>query len=301
MNTSANLDGLKNIINVKSDYKQVVCRPEIVIFKNITKLEENLKKMNLKSSNPFYHIVYWVIVLLTLTLVFGLSWGNNTAAFFFVSMLLPIVLGTSYFFNYVLVSRYYVKKRFVKFAIYTFYTIIVSLYLETIVLMFSFIYLGNFDFNNLGPNASDTILLGVILYLLVFVGSYLLMAKRMKENQKLIHQLMAEKEEMENSFLEIMSNRKIAKIPYDEIIYIESLTDYIKIHSINNQIVCKEKISKVSTRLPDMFIRIHRSFIINKNRIKTYSNNDVLVDDVCLNIGRSYQKAVRDILNGDKK
>jgi hypothetical protein len=99
--------------------------------------------MNLKYSNPYYHIGYWILVIMVLTLVFGLSWGNNSAAFFFIIMLLPIVLGTSYFFNYFLVPKYYIKRKYGRFILYSFYTIIVSLYFESIVLMLSFIYLGN--------------------------------------------------------------------------------------------------------------------------------------------------------------
>ena len=255
--------------------------------------------MDKKSANPYYHIAYWIFVILVLTLVFGLSWGNNVAAFFFISMLLPIVLGTSYFFNYVLVPKYYIKKRFVRFVLYTIYTAIISLYFEMIVLMFSFIYLGNFSFSNLGPNTSDTILLAVILYLLVFIGSFLLMVRQIKENQQVIRQLLAENDKMKKSFLEIISNRKIAKIPYSDIVYIESLSDYIRVNTVRDQIVSKEKISNLVSRLPDIFLRIHRSFIINKERIKTISYNEIMVDDVLLTIGRSYRKAVKESLKNN--
>jgi hypothetical protein len=255
--------------------------------------------MNKKSKNPFYHIGYWILIILVLTLVFGLSWGNNTAAFFFISMLLPIVLGTSYFFNYVLVPRYYITKKYVRFAIYTLYTVIISLYLEMIVLLFSLIYLVNFSFKSLSPNASDTILLAVILYLLVFIGSFLFMVNQIKENRQLIQQLLDENEKMKKSFLEIISNRKITKIPYDDIVYIESLSDYIKVVTVKDQIVSKEKISILSSRLPDIFLRIHRSFIINKERIKNISFDEVMVDDVLLTIGRSYRKEVKESLKNN--
>ena len=255
--------------------------------------------MNKKSSNPSYHIAYWIFVILVLTLVFGLSWGNNIAAFYFISMLLPIVLGTSYFFNYVLVPRYYIKRKFLRFIIYTIYTAIVSWYLEMIVLMFAFIYLGNFSFHNLGPNASDTILLAVILYMLVFMGSFLLMVRQIKENQDVIRQLQSENDKMKKSFLEIMSNRKIAKIPYEDIVYIESLSDYIRINTVNDQIISKEKISRLEARLPAIFLRIHRSFIINKERIKHISYHEVMVDEVLLTIGRSYRKVVKESLTSN--
>lgn len=255
--------------------------------------------MKKQSSNPYNHLLYWIIVVLVLTLVFGRSWGNNTAAFFFISMLLPIVLGASYFFNYFLVPRYLLKKKYVRFALYSLYTAVVSLYFVMIVLMFSFIYIGNFNFNNLGPNASDTILLAVIFYLLVFIGVFLLMVRQIMENRLVIQELLADKNKMEKPFLEIMSNRKIAKIQYSDIVYIESLSDYIRVNTIKDQIVSKEKISNLASRLPDIFIRIHRSFIINKEKIKNISYDEVMVEDVYLTIGRSYRKAVKEALKSN--
>lgn len=255
--------------------------------------------MHKKSKNPYYHIAYWIFVILVLTLVFGFSWGNNTAAFFFVCMLLPIVLGTSYFFNYVLVPKYYLKKRYAKFTFYTFCMAVISLYFEMIVLVFSFVYLVNFSFQKLSPNATQVVLLAVILYLLVFIGSFLLMMRQIFENRQVIQQLLDEKKKMKKSFLEIMSNRKIAKIPYDDIIYIESLSDYIQVITVNDQIVSKEKISKLEKRLPEIFLRIHRSFIINIEKIKNISADEVMVDDATLTIGRSYRKDVKESLKNN--
>jgi len=255
--------------------------------------------MHKKSKNPYYHISYWIFVLLVLSITFGLSWGNKTAAFFFVSMLLPIVIGTSYFFNFVLVPKFYLTKRFARFAFYTFCTAIVSVYLEIIVLVFSYVYIVNLNYENLSPNASKIALLAVILYLLVFIGSFLLMMSQIVENEQVIQKLLDEKEKMKKSFLEIISNRKMTKIPYEDIVYIESLSDYIKVITIDNEITSKEKISRLSERLPDTFLRIHRSFIINIDRIKERSSQDVLVDDVRINIGRSYRKEVKDLLNSN--
>jgi len=255
--------------------------------------------MKEKSSNLLSHIAYTIIVVLVLTLVFGRSWGNNIAAFFFVSMLLPIVLGTSYFFNYVLIPNYLLKKRYARFVLYSFYTAIVSVYLEMIVLMFSFIYIGNFNFQNLGLNASDTILLAVILYLLVLIGVLLLMVAQKKDHRLVIQKLLAEQDKMKEPYLEIMSNRKTTKIPYSDIIYIESLSDYIRINTLKDQIVSKERISNLASRLPGIFIRIHRSFIINKERIKNISYDEVTVEDVNLTIGRSYRKVVKEELKNN--
>jgi hypothetical protein len=214
-------------------------------------------------------------------------------------MLLPIVLGTSYFFNYVLVPKFYLTKKYAKFAFYSFCTAIVSLYLEMMVLVISYVYLVNLNFQNLSPKATQIGLLAVILYLLVFIGSFILMMHQIIENRQVIQELLDEKEKMKKSFLEIMSNRKIAKIPYDDIVYIESLSDYIKVITVKEQIVSKEKISNMANRLPEMFLRIHRSFIINTDRIKNVSSDEVMLDDVILTIGRSYKKAVKESLKNN--
>lgn len=256
--------------------------------------------MNKKTENPYYHIVYWIFVILVLTLVFGFSWGDNSAAFFFVSMLLPIVLGTSYFFNYVLVPSYYLTKRYGKFAFYSFCTAVISVYLEMMVLLFSFVYMVKLSYENLNPNATEILLLAVVQYLLVLIGSFLLMMNQIVENRKVIQQLLDEKEKMKKSFLEITSNRKMTKIPYGEIIYIESLSDYIKVITINEEIVSKDKISRLAERLPDIFLRIHRSFIVNTDRIKEVAFDELRVDDVRLNIGRSYRNEVKEILLSHK-
>jgi two-component system, LytTR family, response regulator LytT len=195
------------------------------------------------------------------------------------------------------VPMYLQKKRYIQFALYSLYTAIISLYLELIVLLFAFIYLGNFSFQNMGPNASDTILLAVILYLLVIIGVLLLMVRQEKESRQVI--LAAEKNKNENPFLEIMSNRKMARIPYSEIVYIESLSDYIRVNTMKEQIISKEKISNLASRLPDAFIRIHRSFIINKEKIKSISYDEVMVEDVALNIGRSYRKGIKEKLKSE--
>jgi len=255
--------------------------------------------MNKKSENPYYHVGYWIFIIIVLTLVFGLTWRNNSAAFFFVSMLLPIVLGTSYFFNYVLVSKFYLTKKYAKFAFYTFCMAVISVYLEMIVLVISYVYLVNLSFQNLSPNATQIVLLAVILYLLVFVGSFLLMMNQIIENRQVIQELLNEKEKIKKSFLEIISNRKTTKIPYDDIVYIESLSDYIKLITVKDQIVSKEKISNLALRLPDIFLRIHRSFIINTDRIKNISSDEVMVDDMLLTIGRSYRKAVKESLKNN--
>lgn len=255
--------------------------------------------MKLFSTKPIYHITYWIFVLLVLTLTFGLSWDNGTTAFYFITMLFPVVLGTSYFFNYFLVSRYFLTKKYKTFALYTFYTVVVSLYLEIWVLMFAFIVINKVNYDKLDSNAADTILLAIIMYLLVFIGSFLLLLQQIKENKQTIAYLKEQNEKMKKSFLEIISNRKTVKIPYDDILYIESLSEQIIIHTNDKEIISKEKISHLEKRLPDVFLRIHRSFIVNREKITTHSYTEIRAENTSLTIGRSYRTQVKKVLKNN--
>ena len=249
--------------------------------------------MKSKISNPYYHVFYWIFVVFILTLVFGRSWGSKLEAFYYISFLLPVVIGTSYFFNYYLVPVFLLKKKYFRFGLYFFYTLIISLYLEIIVLTFSFIYLVNFNIGKMGPNSSDTLLLAILMYMVVFLSSSLLMTQQLSDSHKEINILREDKEKMRKPFLELISNRKTIRIPYDNILFIESLADYIKVNSTKEgEVISKEKISNIEKRLPEIFLRIHRSFIVNTEKITRFNYNDVEIESVILNIGRSYKKQV---------
>lgn len=241
--------------------------------------------------SPVFHIAFWAIVAGILTFVFGRSWGSNLQAFYFVSLLLPVVMATSYFFNYFLVPRYLLKRNYFWFGLYFFYTIVISLYLEMWVFTFSFIYLANFELGQMAPNARNTFLLAMVLYLVVFCGSFLLMVQQLIKNNRELEVMKEESKKLEKPFIELTSNRKQVRIPYDEILYIESLADYIKVHSTENrEITSKERISVLAETLPEYFVRIHRSFIVNRQKVTGFNNNEIEMGETVLTIGRSYKK-----------
>lgn len=253
--------------------------------------------MKLKITNPFYHVLFWFLVISLLTFIFGNSWGSELNAFYFISMLLPVVMGTSYFFNFYLVPYFLLKRKYFLFGLYFFELIVISLYLQMVVIFFSFIYLANFSFSEMQLGSKDVILLGIVMYLIVFVGSFLIMLQQLSERQKELELFRIEEEKRKNAFLELLSNRQLVRIPFDEITYIESLSDYIRVHTESGKrITSKAKISTVTDKLPANFIRIHRSFVVNTAKITRFNTTEVEVSGVELNIGRTYKKEVAGLL-----
>lgn len=100
-------------------------------------------------------------------------------------------------------------------------------------------------------------------------------------------------EDSENDvFIYVKSEKKNVKILLKEILFIESLKDYIKIHTQNKTIITQIPISSIEQRLPDNFLRIHRSFIVAKDKITAYTQHDLEIGKYQIPIGRIYKMTV---------
>lgn len=233
--------------------------------------------------------LFWTIIGVALTLLFNRSLNGLQLSFYFVSFLLPIIISTSLLFNYYLVPKYLLKERKLKFGLYFTYLLIASVYLEMLVIILAFVILADYQIENLGSLAGDIYLLTIILYLIVFGYGLILILKSLKQKEKRLAELEQQSRLNEKKVLTVRVDRKNAPIDMDAITYIESLSDYIQIHTINETFITKEKISAISEKLPDWFIRIHRSFIVNKQQISSYNKEAVFIDEKELPIGRKYK------------
>jgi len=247
------------------------------------------------------HILFWLIVVLLLTLAFGPSYNSYEQAFYFVSMLLPVIVSTSYFFNYYLVPQYLFKQRYFKFFLYFIYTIIVSTYLEMIVLVGAFILLANYQYEKMNPVTTDVFVLLATLYMIVFAKAFMLQFKKFQQIQIQLKDLADKKVIEKKAAISVRSDRKNVQIMLKDICYIESLGDYLKIHLENeNTILTKETISGMYKNLPASFLRIHRSFVINLHYLEAYTKEFVVIKGKELNISRSYKKQVLEKLDNSK-
>ena len=102
--------------------------------------------------------------------------------------------------------------------------------------------------------------------------------------------------EKKETVVDMRKDRKQVKVNFEDILYIESLKDYIKIHSPNKQHITKTSISSFLEKLDDRFIRIHRSYIINTNKITAYTKNDIEIGRIEIPIGENYRKNIDDFL-----
>ncbi|MBB6369223.1 LytR/AlgR family response regulator transcription factor [Chryseobacterium shigense] len=91
----------------------------------------------------------------------------------------------------------------------------------------------------------------------------------------------------------ISSGKKQIKIVLHDIFFIESLREYIHIHTKAGTITVKMAISRIEESLnPEMFVRIHKSYIISKPKIEVRSAGMVQVNGKKLPIGRTYKPSI---------
>lgn len=103
-----------------------------------------------------------------------------------------------------------------------------------------------------------------------------------------------------DAFIYLKADKKMVKVFLNEILYIESLKDYIRVFTPEKNIVTYQRISYMEEKLPHhKFIRIHRSYIVALDKVEAYSNSHVEVAKKEIPIGRNYRQGVLKMLNKD--
>ncbi len=111
--------------------------------------------------------------------------------------------------------------------------------------------------------------------------------------------------EEDPDFIFVKADKKLVKINYDDILYIEGLKDYVIIRMDESRVITLQTMKSLEDKLPsDRFKRIHRSYIINLDRINAIVGNMVEVLEKKqakhLPIGKNYREELLEIVNKNR-
>jgi DNA-binding LytR/AlgR family response regulator len=102
----------------------------------------------------------------------------------------------------------------------------------------------------------------------------------------------------EDSFIYVREKNMVHKILTRDILYIESLSDYVIIYYYNKKITVRNTMTAIEEMLPqDDFVRIHRSYIVSIQHISKFTAHSISINEKELPIGPSYSKEVFKMLN----
>ncbi|MCG2613056.1 LytTR family DNA-binding domain-containing protein [Terrimonas sp. NA20] len=104
-------------------------------------------------------------------------------------------------------------------------------------------------------------------------------------------------EKKNDSFVYFRADRKMIKVMLRDVLYIESMKDYIKVITNTETIITKQSISSVEAMLPEReFVRIHRSYIVSLTQIKSFTSEIIEIGKTELPIGKLYRNEVLKLL-----
>jgi DNA-binding LytR/AlgR family response regulator len=106
----------------------------------------------------------------------------------------------------------------------------------------------------------------------------------------------------ERAYLFFNTNKKKIKVYLDEILHIESKREYISITTKDRSLLTKFQIGEIEELLTkNNFIRIHRSFIVAKDKIDAFTTTEIEINKQQIPIGRSYKELVLSILGEEAR
>jgi len=107
----------------------------------------------------------------------------------------------------------------------------------------------------------------------------------------------AAEEAKQENFVYFRVDRKMVKVMLHDILYVESMKDYVKIFTGNEVIVTKQSLNAVEAMLPEkQFVRTHRSFIVSLSKIKSYTHELLEINKEEIPIGKLYRHEVLKML-----
>ena len=102
---------------------------------------------------------------------------------------------------------------------------------------------------------------------------------------------------VEKTAIFIKVDKKYVKVKFDDIFYVESLKDYIKIFTKTGNYLVHKSLTSLIDELPmERFLRIHRSFLISLNEVEFIEGNSVQINKKRIPIGRKYAETAKSIL-----
>jgi len=230
------------------------------------------------NSKILTHVLFWFGYFL----LFGFIWaqdGNYLDAYALEFVLLPARIMAVYVMIYLLIPRYLENERYLKFGISYVQLLLVSGMIQTIITYF---YQGMSDSSLTLSALSRNIVL--INSTVVVIGSF----KIFKLWQQ--QQATSKAQSRENSpIIEMKADKRTYRLRTSDILYLESLGNYVTYHLKDRRLISYTSLNECASRLPENFMRIHKSYIVNRENITSYNSEDIEVGEKRLPIGRAFR------------
>ncbi|WP_214072768.1 LytTR family DNA-binding domain-containing protein [Mucilaginibacter sp. dw_454] len=111
----------------------------------------------------------------------------------------------------------------------------------------------------------------------------------------------AEKEKPAADHFFVKCDGKIERVAYNDLLYVEAMANYVTLYTTGKKLVAYLTIKGIEEKLPaDKFLKVHKSYIVNTDKIKTIEGNMLNIEGTKITVGQSFYEPVLDRLLKDK-
>lgn len=228
--------------------------------------------------------MFWVLYYI----FFSIIWANDQnyfESFFLEFILLPIRAGAVYTTIYILIPKSILTKKYVRFCLHYGSLLVLCGLLQRVFLFF---FYEHFTLQS-GQEIFDTT---AVLRAMILINSTVLFVSAIKMVQLWHHehdQNLRLQSSHHNDLIEIKSDKRLFRVRKDDILFVEGLGNYVIYHLDDQKLISYTSLKEVMELLPNNFIRIHKSYVVNKDQIKSYNQESIEINQTFLPIGRAFK------------
>ncbi len=239
------------------------------------------------SSRPLIHVGFWLIYFLS----FGFIWskeGNYWQSYYLEFILLPTRMLAVYCTLYWLIPRFLKPRKL--WSLLGAYTLLIAVSAFLQLSFTHYFYEGNLglipEFLNWSSWLRTIILINSTVIFVAALKITQLWWQEGESNRRLTELLDSLGHEQ---VLEIKADRRIHRINVNDILFIEGLGNYVVYHTVNQKLISYTSLKQALDQLPNHFVRIHKSYLINRHKINSYDQESVEIGGREIPLGRSYR------------
>ncbi len=246
-------------------------------------LKRTYSNYYLFNSRIFTHVVFWLTYYVSFAIIWSGRYGLY-GSFYLEFILLPMRIGATYLVLYWAMPRFLLPAKLLSFVLS-----VCGILLVCGVFQRLSIYFFYEEFLNISQSALFSP--QAIFRAMLLINTTVMLAMTIKL-YGLYQELRSQGGNEAVAMIELKSDRRMHLIHPDDITHIQGLGNYISIHlSDDQELTSYTTLKNIMAQLPDYFLRVHKSHIINKKQLKSYNNEDLQIGHKTIPRGKDIQDA----------
>ncbi len=233
----------------------------------------------------FFHIIFWIAVWFFYVYFFSYNSDDRAYVIWFSSFLMPLTIIITYFTVNRLIPRYLLRKKYLKFILYSFYVFVLSSYLIAIIIYGFLIFFLEFDITAMPPMSKNFLFILILVYLIVGIVSSISILKNnfdtVSRNRELQNKILSTQLQLKDQELNYLKSQihphflfntlntiyglalEQSKQTPDVILRLSNLLDYILYQVNKPSVSLKEEVMHIEEYIELEKIRFVDRLVVN--------------------------------------